>query len=162
MRVIQSTFILLIILTTGCTTMKTSPETSWRKIDKETAKVIVLRGSGWMSGKVEAGFGSQSNYVVALSPMEYAVLSIPVGDHNFRVGSPQSVSSNISVSLSQTETTCIMVKANAVPMLLAFTIPILVWASPTFTGKEIDCPGAGELESYNLVTANEGESQLEG
>lgn len=151
MKIWNLVFIMLITSLAGCTTMKTSRENSWAKTEHESAKVIVFRKSEWASKSVEAGFGSQSNYVVALKPMEYAVLSIPEGDHEFRIGSPQSVASNLSVSLSQSETACIRVKANVTPIVLAVTIPILYWAIPSFTGEIVTCPTAIELEEYKQV-----------
>ena len=145
-------FILLItvIALSGCTTVTTSEEESWIDNGQDMAEVLVFRGNERTNSIVEAGIGSQSNYVVALNVLEYTVLSIPVGDHTLRVGGGSATSFDIEVSLSQSETTCIQVKGNAT-QAVAVLVPILVAAIPGFIAEIVSCPSAEQLRQFKKV-----------
>lgn len=144
-------FILLAFITlAGCTPVKTSQETAWLKKGQEMAEVLVFRGNEKTNSGVEAGIGSQNNYVVALKPQEYTVLTIPAGEHNLKIGSGGAASYDIHVSLSNSETTCIQVKGNAA-QAAAVLLPILVAAIPSFTAEKVSCPTNEQLENYKRV-----------
>ncbi len=151
MNFLRALIIPAVLSVVGCTTIDTNSNFSWGENTHESAKVIVLRGDKWVSNMVEAGFGNQSEYVVALKTMEYAELSIPIGIRKARIGSPQTVSSSVNLSLSPSATTCIMIDANVSPMVLAVTIPILYWVFPSFSAEIITCPSAVELAKYKRV-----------
>lgn len=134
----------------GCTTVKTSQEAAWLDEGQAMAEVLVFRGNEKSNRGVEAGVGSQNNYVVALKPQEYALLRIPVGEQDLKVGSGGSASHHIRVSLSKSELTGIQVKGNAA-QAAAVLIPILVAAVPSFTAEQVGCLTDEQLKAYKKV-----------
>ncbi|NKI18213.1 hypothetical protein HCU74_12430 [Spongiibacter sp. KMU-166] len=112
----------------------------------------MFRDKKWWYGRVESGFGSTENYVVALRNMEYSIVPVPVGNNIFQViGAGGSPPYKFSMSITENERRCIQVRGNAASMSMAL-IPILGFMIPSFVANEVECPGAEQLSNYELVS----------
>ena len=113
------------VLFAGCTTVDVNREPSWASEKSRLSEVLVFRNKKWWYGRVESGFGSTENYVVALRNMEYSIVPVPVGNNVFQVvGAGGSPPYKFSMSIEDTKRRCVEVRGNAASMSMAL-VPIL-------------------------------------
>lgn len=128
-----------------------SQEPSWSAPENNDSRVLIYRVSGSHSSAVNAYFGTQEHYVVGIRPNQYSVVTVPSGEHSFRVGSGSSSSAvTINATLTPDETLCLKVKSNPAQWIGAI-IPLLAIGIPTFNSEIVECPDQEELSEFALV-----------
>lgn len=139
-------------LFSGCTTVDVNREPTWTREGSDLSEVLVFRGKKWWYGRVESGFGSTENYVVALKNNQYSVVPVPVGENIFQViGAGGSPAYKFDISINNDVRKCIEISGNSASMSMIL-VPILGFMIPSFIANEVECPSGEQLSEYERIS----------
>mgnify|MGYP003626803181 FL=1 len=152
MKFKYSILISMAFLFAGCTNVDVNREPNWTSEGSDLSEVLVFRGKKWWYGRVESGFGSTENYVVALKNNQYSVVPVPVGENIFQViGAGGSPPYKFDMSITDDERKCIEIRGNSASMSMIL-VPIIGFMIPSFIASEVECPSGDQLSEYELIS----------
>ena len=132
----------------GCASISKEPE--WSNTGASPAEILIYRDDDGLNENAPAFFGSSMNYVFEIKGKEYAHLTLPSGDNEFKVRGYADASSSLKVNLSPGVLTCLQIDVNHA-LWFAVPLPILFAVIPGYFVNEVTCPNEGHFSTHNRV-----------